>query len=182
MARRRRHPTAWIFLLFLVLAVAGAATDHWQELMAGCSGILVMFSAWILFRNVVYCDVKRKNQPGFCERRIKGSLFGCQDHYWEKVVAWTRYLVTGYIARRIHVSLPTLRWQADPVQTPKTWPLSPITANGTTEMRQPPPGDAKKVEEYAPSIFMQATNFYVTFFRCVATIAGLGLSIEQVVK
>jgi hypothetical protein len=181
MARRKQHPSAWLLLFFLVLIVGGASTDRWREVMTGCSGVLVMFSTWMLFRNVVHCDVSNKSQPGFCGHRIKGALFGCNDHYWDKVIAWSRYLGTGYVARMMHIPLPILRWQADAVSAPRT--AAATTNPGATELGHPSPeGSMKAKETYTPSIPMQATNFYITVFSGVATIVGLGLSLAQAVK
>lgn len=187
MARRKRRPSSWLLLFFLVLIIVGIATGHWQPVLAGCSGAVAMVSSWILFKNVVICDVNRRSRPGFCTRPVKGALFGCGDHHWEKVAAWSRYLGAGYAARTMRITLPILRWQAGDALAPQATlqPGYPRARPGeaTAEMRQPAPAAHVKSEEtYTPSIAVQATNFYVTFFGGIATIAGLGLSIAQIVK
>lgn len=184
MARKKRRPSKWIFLFFTILIFTGTVTRHWEQILAGCSGITVMVSAWILFRNVVYCDVKNRSKAGFCTHQIKGALFGCGEHQWDKVAAWSRYLGTGYIARLIHVQLPYLRWQANraaPVQFGPHFATS--SGAGTMNLKQPAPAASVETQgTYSPSIRTQAASFYVTFVSGVATIAGLGLSIAQVVK
>lgn len=187
MARKKRRPSSWLLLFFFILIIAGAAKDQWPPILAGCSGIVAMISFWVLFRNVVICDVNRRSRPGFCERQIKGAFFGCGDHHWEKVAAWSRYLGTGYISKMMHIDLPILRWQVGDVSVPQARlrPGHSGTRPGeaTAEMRQPAPAAGAKTEEtYTPSIAVQATNFYVTFFSGLATVAGLGLSIAQIVK
>jgi hypothetical protein len=187
MARKKRRPSKWLLLFFLVLIVAGSAEDQWQPILAGCSGIVAMVSFWVLFKNVVICDVNRRSGSGFCTRRIKGAFFGCGDHHWEKVAAWSRYLGTGYVARKMHIDLPILRWQAHNISVPQAGLLlghsEARPGKATAEMRQPVPDPRVEVEEtYTPSITVQATNFYITFLSGIATVAGLGLSIAQIVK
>jgi hypothetical protein len=149
--------------------------------------MLVMASAWILFRNVVVCDVKRRSRPGFCERRVKGALFGCKDHYWEKVAAWSRCFGAGYPARKMHVSLPILRWQAETHSAPQS--RRETSTSGMAMGADPAgagnsaTGDApREAKDFTPSIPMQATSFYITILSGAATIAGLALSIAQAVK
>lgn len=184
MARKKRRPSKWILLLFIVLIFSGITTHHWEQILAGCSGVMAMVSAWILFRNVVRCDVKNRSKSGFCTHEIKGALFGCGEHHWDKVAAWSRYLGTGYIARLVHVPLPYLRWQEGRVAPPQIGPrFAAPPREGTVRLKQPAPTNSVKTEgTYTPSIRTQAASFYVTFFSGLATIAGLGLSIAQVVK
>lgn len=177
MARRKAHPSAWVVVICLLFVALGAATRQWQEILTGATGILAMTFIWIAFRYVVYCDVNRKNKPGFCERRIKGALFGCNDHYWEKVIAWTRYLGTGYIARMMHITLPILRWQAGALPPPSLVPPSTVW-----ELKVPSSVSETAENSYAPTPFVQAMSIYVGLFSGIATIAGFGLSIAGVVK
>jgi hypothetical protein len=185
MARRKSRPSRWVIVICLGFIVAGTASHHWEELLTGVSGIIAMFFMWVAFRHVVRCDVKRKTKPGFCERQIKGALFGCNDHYWDKVLAWTRYLGAGYLARMLHITLPILRWQAG-VAAPPT-PSSPsepaprvaFASVSSSATRQEP---ARTQQVYSPSPAIQAISIYVALISVIATVAGLALSIIELAK
>jgi hypothetical protein len=170
MARRRKtRISKWVVGIFLVVLTLGASTEHWQEILAGASGIMVMLFAWVAFRNVVYCDVNKSSKPGYCTRKVRGSLFGCDDHHWHKLIAWSRYLGTGYMAGKMHITLPILRWQAGELLLDRVAPRAQGRSMGDI--------DAKEV--YNPAPFVQALVIYITLLSGLATIAGFGLSIAQ---
>lgn len=171
MSRRKSRPSAWIVLICILLIGGGIATETWQPSLIGFGALVTLFFGWIAFRNTVYCDVKRRTRAGYCEHRIKGALFGCGDHYWDKVLAWSRYLGAGYIARKLHVELPTLRWQAGlPPRQPRVVMNSGVTSDTQKETQ----------EQYTPSPFIQGVCIYAALVSSLATVAALGVSIATV--
>ena len=186
MARRKAHPGRWVLLACLGLVIAGAASRHWQEILTGVSGVTAMFFLWVAFSYVVRCDVKRRSKPGFCEREIRGVLFGCNDHYWDKALAWTRYLGLGRLARILHIELPILRWQTGRHAPGSPSPIAsqPIAqaafaSGGSATTGQ---GSVESNRTYSPSPALQALSLYIGLISGIASIVGLGLSIIPFVK
>jgi hypothetical protein len=171
MSRRKSHPSAWVVLTCLLLIGGGIATETWQPSLIGLGVLITLFFGWIALRNTVNCDVNRRSKPEFCEHPVKGSLFGCGDHYWHKVLAWSRYLGTGYIARKLHVELPILRWQAGvPPQPPKVVAFTRFASAIPKEAPMP----------YTPSPFIQGVSIYMALAGSLATVAALGVSIATI--
>lgn len=178
MSRRKARPSRWIAGVFIVCIAYGIGAERWQPLLFGIGGVSTMFFGWLAFRGVVPCDVKNRSKPGFCTNPVKGALFGCGKHDWDKVLAWSRYLGLGVVARMLHIQLPILRWQAAGDQPRPAMPRA-----GRLSYRQPAPSNPANTDsEYTPSPFVQACNIYVGLVSGLATIAGLGLSIAELLK
>ena len=174
MSRRKARPSKWIVGVLLVIIAYGIGSERWQPLLLGIGGITTMFFGWLAFRSVVICDVKNRTKAGFCPNPVRGALFGCGRHHWDKVLAWSRYLGTGVIARVLHAQLPLLRWQAGGEQP------QPIPQTGRLSYSQPTPNNSAKTDsEYAPPPFVQACNIYVGLVSGLATVAGLAFTIAE---
>jgi hypothetical protein len=175
-ARRKKiRPSRWLAGLCLFAIGAGLYRDDWRPILAGIGGLSLMLSAWLAFRVTVPCDVKNHTKPGFCTHPTRGLLFGCQDHGWEKVAAWSRYLGTGYLARRLHLhDFPILRFQATRQPAPE---MAAVAPDGLT-IAAPVSVAPKRV---TPDESKQVALFYIAVISCVATVAGTAATIVEIV-
>jgi hypothetical protein len=182
-ARRRRRKmriSPWLVLTAVALIIIGIASHQWAPALTGALGLVTLVLAWFAFQYRVSCDVKNATKPGFCNRSIRGALFGCGDHYWEKVWAWSRYLGTAQAARLVHVDLPILRWQVTShPEPPHPVTLPPADTEASFQMSSAP---SAKIKEFSPPPALQALTLYVTLAGGLATIIGLIISIALIPK
>ena len=175
MARKKAHPSRWLvgFLGFLV--ADGIYMRDWRPSLAGVGGIAVLICLWLAFRMTVKCDVKNHTKPGFCTRDHKGMLFGCQDHGWDKVFAWSRYLGVGYFLRWLNIEgFPIMRFQAQHVDRRATEALDPCSAD-LADQDVPELatlfGNASGADQTS-SVDRQVVVFYMTAISTLATVVG----------
>src|ERR1700733_363268 len=171
MSRRKTRPSKVIVLTFLCLLLIGAVFRRWELILSGLGGLMTMFFGWLAFRNVVRCDVKKRSKPGYCTRPIKGALFGCGDHHWEKVLAWSRYIGMGYVARVLHTDLPILRWQDSAEQMRVRVTTSQLALQGIPTASGATTSEAIATEaRHEPSARVQALNIYLGLASGVMTV------------
>jgi len=128
-----------------------------------------MLSAWLAFRMTVPCEVRNKTRPGFCTHPVNGLLFGCGDHHWEKVLAWSRYLGTGVLARQLRLhNFPVLRFQASRQAVPDLVPVG---------VAMPPPDTVAVESGTTAAERQQVLLFYFTAISCVAAVVGTAASV-----
>jgi hypothetical protein len=174
MARRKKRVSNYLALTCLVLIGGGAYASDWRPILAGAGGLGLMLCAWLAFRMTVDCDVKNKTRSGYCTHKVNGLLFGCGDHHWHKVLAWSRYLGAGLIARWLHLhNFPILRFQATRQAEPALVPAGAATS----------PTETVSVEGGAAAADrQQVLLFYVTAISCAATVVGAVATIVGVVR
>lgn len=76
-------------LLFITFyyACTELAQTHWRS---GFGALLLVFAfvVWIVMTKVrSHCGVLRSDGRGYCRNRIKGLLFGCHLHTWDRPLA-----------------------------------------------------------------------------------------------
>ena len=176
MARRKKiRPSRWLAGLCLCLIGDGVYRDDWRPILAGIGGLSLMLSAWLAFRLTVPCDVKNRTKQGFCTHPTKGLLFGCQDHGWDKVLAWSRYLGTGHLARWLHLhDFPILRFQVARQPAPEMVSVAPDGATITAPV-------SAQTKRLTSDESKQVALFYIAVISCVATVAGTAATIVEIV-
>lgn len=179
--RRKSHPSDWVIVAVLIVLAGGILYRNLLLIVAGTAGVVTLVLGWIALRNTVICDVKLPSRPGYCRRKVKGALFGCQSHRLEKVFAWMRYLGLGYVARKVlHSELPILRWQADEEQIlPRTVAADPHTA---TTIPAHESVDTEPVQPGMPVPAVQGLSIYLGVLSSVTTVVSFALAIIQIIK
>lgn len=179
--RRKSHPSDWVVVAVVVVLAWGVLFGNRLLIISGIAGVFTLIFGWIAFRNTVICDVKLPSRPGYCRRKVKGALFGCQNHRWEKVFAWMRYLGLGYAARKVlHSELPILRWQAGAEQIwPRTVAAVPHTATTIPALESV---DTEPAQPGMPVPAVQGLSIYLGVLSSVAGLVSFGLGIIQIVK
>lgn len=173
MARKKKRVSDYLALLCLALIGGGGYASDWRPILAGVGGLGLMFCAWMAFRMTVDCDVKNRTKSGYCTHKVNGLLFGCGDHHWDKVLGWSRYLGTGFLARWLHLgNFPMLRFQATPQAVPD------LVLVGAAAK----PQEAVEVQGGATADDRrQVLLFYFTAISCAAAVVGTIATIIGVV-
>jgi hypothetical protein len=106
-----------------------------------------------------------------------GMLFGCDRHGWDKVMAWSRYLGAGYLARCLHLdTFPILRFQM-----PNDRQVRAFTS--LTEPDLVARHTASKGNQPTVDINKQIVLYYVTIITAIATVVGtVATAIELVIS
>jgi hypothetical protein len=123
---------------------------------------VTLFLGWLALRSA----------GRFCQHRVTGIFVGCGDHYWHKIIAWSRYLGTRYIERVLPIeTCPSCdgrlkeRSQEIPVSvTPSAEVIHEDV--DTREKREPNSRDS------SPSPRMQALSVYSIIAAGLTTVAA----------
>jgi hypothetical protein len=177
MARKKERVSDYFALACLALIGGGGYASDWRPILAGVGGLGLMLCGWLAFRMTVACDVKTKTKTktGYCTHQVNGLLFGCGDHHWDKVLAWSRYLGTGYLARWLHVyNFPVLRFQVAHQPAPK---MVAVIPDGTAAASHVP----VESEPVTTGETKQVALFYIAVISCAATVAGTAATIVEIV-
>ena len=149
---RKTASTGWLWVAIAGLLAFGSFSQH--EVRLGLSLLAIMFALllfWCAFQVPAQCRVVTTTGRA-CRRGTRGVLFGCRDHYWQKL---------------------TLRLRRSPPR-PAIGAASAAAVGVTRKVDRPEsePGIAIK------SSRREAVDFYCTIVSTVGTVVSTVLAFK----